>query len=380
MTFDTIPIPAPDIDPRDGEQLAAEAIQRLSELCPELVNNNPSSPHTALAENQAWHVEQVLYAVNRLPTLAAVEFARLFGIELRLPTPATTTLTFTVAPPAGVPAVIPAGTRVTTSDGAYVFETDGELALSSASPVGSVAATRVTAGRVRLDAGALSRVAEPVAWVAGVTNAQAVDSGTEQEAVESALARARSYQRRAERIVSARDLQEAIEDVTGGGLIMRVFEKTEDGHWGLGEFARRVGCTTVLLMTAAGAAVSAEIKQQIGSLAEQFVGHVYVSLKDPVFRDFDVSCDVRLTGLAVQSVTRSRIEGALRAQYAVKASNIGRAVLRSELIQIIEQDAGVDAIIPQSPSGAILASPAADTELAPYELPRLVNVTLNFVV
>ena len=380
MPFDTVPIPAPDIDPRDGEQLAAEAIQRLSETCPELTNNNPSSAHTALAEGQAWHVEQVLYAVNRLPPLATVEFARLFGVELRLATPATTTLKFIVAPPAGTPAVIPAGTRVTTSNGAYVFETDEELALTADEPEGTVAATRTAAGYVLLEAGALSRVADPVAWVSGVTNEQAVDSGTEQEAVESALSRARSYQRRAERIVSAGDLQEAIEDLTGGGIIIRVFEKTEDGHWGPGEFARRVGCTTVLLMTATGNVVSDEIKQQIGSLAEHFVGHVYVSLKDPVYLDFDVSCAVKLQTLATQGVTRARIESALRAQYAVKASNIGRTVLRSEIIQIIEQTAGVDVIIPQSPSGAILASPTADIELQPYEMPRLINITLNFVV
>lgn len=376
---DTIPIPPPDIDPRDGEQLAAEAIQRLSELCPELTNNNPTSPPVRLMHTQAWHVEQVLYAVNRLPPLATIEFARLFGVELRLATPATTTLTFTVAPPVGTPAVIPAGTRVTTADGTYVFETDEELALSAAEPEGSVAATRTVAGHVLLDAGALSRVADPVAWVVGVTNEQSVDSGTEQEAVESALTRARSYQRRAERIVSARDLQEAIEDLTGGGLIMRVFEKTEDGHWGPGEFARRVGCSTVLLMTAAGNAVSAEIKQQIGSLAEQFVGHVYVYLKDPTFRDFDVACDVRLTGLAVQSVTRSRIESALRARYAVKEANIGQSVLRSDLIETIERTAGVASIVAQSPSGTILASPVADLELEPYELPRLGTITLNFV-
>jgi uncharacterized phage protein gp47/JayE len=379
MPFDTIPIPAPDIDSRDGERLAAEAIARLNEACPELTNNNAGSLFVALAEEQAWLVEQALYAVNRLPPLAAVEFARLFGIELRLATPATATLTFTVAPPAGTPAVIPAGTRVTTADGAHVFETDEELALSSASPVGSVSATRTADGHVLLDAGALSRVAEPVAWATGVTNEQAVDSGTEQEEAESALARMRSYQRRAERIVSARDLQEAIEELTGGGLIMRVFEKTEDGHWGPGEFARRVGCTTVLLMTAAGNAVSAEVKAQIGALSEQFVGHVYVYLKDPVFRTFDIACDVRLTGLAVQSVTRSRIETALRRRYEVKESNIGAPILRSDIIEEIEKTAGVASIVAQSPSGAILASPPADVELEPYEMPKLVNITLNFM-
>ena len=380
MPFSTIPIPPPVIDERDGERLAAEAVARLNEACPALTDNNAYSPVNALAENQAWHVEQVLRAVNRLPPLAAVEFAALFGVELRLATAATTTLTFAASPPAGTQAVIPAGTRVATPDGAYAFETDAELVLSADEPSGDVSATRTTPGHTLLDAGRLSRLVEPVAWVTAVVNEAAVDSGTEQETADEALSRARSYQRRAERIVSARDLQEAIEDITGGGVIMKVFEKTEDGHWGGGEIFRRVGNTTVLLLTSSGLAVSAEVRQQIGALADQYVGHVNVFVKDPVYREFSVSCDVRLTGLAVQSVVRARIESALRAMYAVKASNIGRGILRSDIIEEIQATAGVDAIVPQSPSGAILASPAADVEPEPYELPRLTTITLNFVV
>lgn len=380
MAIETIPIPAPAIDARYGERLAAEAVERTSAACPELSLNDPASPHTALVEAQAWHVEQVLHAVNRLPERARVEFASLFGIQLRLATRATTTLTFTVAPPSGSGATIPAGTKVAASEGDVVFETTAELNLVAGVTQGTVAAQRTVTGPTQLAAGTLTKLVDPVAWVTAVTNAQAVESGTEQEAVESALARARRYQQRAERIVSARDLESAIlDDIMLGNGIMRVFEKTEDGFWGLGQFGRRLGNTTVALMTSSGQAVSAEVRQQINALAEQFVGHVNVFVKDPAFSDFDISADVRLTGVATQTVTRARIEEGLRGLFAVKAANIGRPVLRSEIIQVIENTFGVDAIVPQG-GGAILASPAADVELEPYELPRLVTITLNFVV
>ncbi len=380
MAIETVPIPTPLLDPRDGELLAAEAIERASAACPELSLNDPSSPQTVLAEAQGWHVAEVLYAINRLPEAAAVEFARLFGIELRLAAQATTTLTFTVTPPAGVEVTIPAGTLVSDGGSAAVFATTGELVLAPGVTQGSVAAVRMVAGLTRLASGTLTKLLDPVAWVTAVTNAEAVDSGSEQESVEGALERARNYQQRAERIVSARDLEAAIlEDVLRGNAVMRVFEKTEDGYWGVGEMGRRVGNTTVVLMTRAGQAVSAEVRQQINALAEQFVGHVNVFVKDPVYRDFVVSANVRLTGLAAQSVTRARIEGALTSFFGVKASNIGRVVRRSEIIELIESTAGVDSIVPQG-GGEILASPGADIELQPYELPRLGTVTLNFVV
>lgn len=380
MSIETIPIPAPLIDPRDGEMLAAEAIARTSAACPELTNNNPGSPHTALIETQAWQVEQVLYAINRLPKLVSVEFARLFGIELRLATKATTTLTFTVAPPAGTPATIPAGTKVSASDTSAVFETTDELVLAPGVTQGTVTAERTVAGLTRLVAGTLTQMVDPVAWVAGVTNAQAVDSGSEQETVAQALERARNYQQRAERIVSARDLERAIlEDILLGNGIMRVFEKTEDSYWGIGDFGRRPGNTTIVLLTPAGNAVSAEVRQQINALAEQFVGHVNVFVKDPVFHDFNVAANVRLVDLTQQTVTRMRIEESLRTFYAVKAANFGRQVKRSEIIELLEGTPGVDSIVPLE-GGAILASPSVDIDLDPYELPRLVTVTLNFVV
>ena len=72
MAIDSIPIPSPLLDPRDGVELAAEAVARMNVACPELTNNDPASPFNVMAESQAFHVEQVLYAINRLPDAVQV--------------------------------------------------------------------------------------------------------------------------------------------------------------------------------------------------------------------------------------------------------------------------------------------------------------------
>lgn len=380
MAIETVPIPTPLLDPRNGTELAAEAIARMNEACPELTNNDPASPFNVMAESQAWHVEQVLYAINRLPDAVQVAFASLFGIELRLAQPATTTLTFTAAAPAGTYVTVPAGTRVATGDGSHGFVTDAALELAPGVTTGQVSATAAAAGRAVLQAGALTRLTDPVAWVTAVTNESVVDSGADQEAVTAALERARNYQQRAERIVSARDLETAIRDeIMGGSCLMRVFEKTEDGYWDLEtQLGRRLGNTTVVLMTAAGNPVSTEVRHQINALCAQLVGHLNVFIKDPEFVEFNVAADVRLVNLGRQAEALTRITDSLRSFYGVKAANFGRQIKRSEIIELIEGTPLVDYIVPQ-PGGAILASPSADVDLLPYELPQLVTVTLNFV-
>jgi hypothetical protein len=99
-------IPAPVLEIRDEEQLAAEAIGRTSggltiaivnsqieerrrilqliesnalsaPVCSELTNANPSSPHTVILEAQAWVLSQMAYRINKLPKRDQIEFARL---------------------------------------------------------------------------------------------------------------------------------------------------------------------------------------------------------------------------------------------------------------------------------------------------------------
>ncbi|HEY9286159.1 MAG TPA: baseplate J/gp47 family protein [Pyrinomonadaceae bacterium] len=397
-------IPAPVLDPRDEEQIAAEMIAhvsggltaaavekgiavwlRLREMVaagnlpapasPELTNANPSSPHTALIEAMAMLAAYQSFKLNLLPDKVRIEFHRLFGATLREAQPATTTLRFVSGAPAGVGVTVPAGTLVSDAGGAYQFTTDEELFIPAGEETGEVAATRTAGGALALAIDTLTTLSDPVAFVAAVRNPEPVDSGADAETIEEALARAVNYQRRAERIVTARDLEEAIlEDVLLGNGVVRAFEQVKDGDWG----TPRAGYTTVVVMTRAGGAVGAEQKAAIRELLSQAVGAPFIYVKDPVFRDFQIEADVLVNSFTTQAAVVSAVRANLEAFYSASEGNFGRSILRSEIITVIEGTQGVKRIEPQ-PGGEILAAPLVDSGLAPYELPRVTEITINVV-
>lgn len=405
-------VPMPVLDTRDEEQLAAQAIARVSggltaervqknidvqrellamvlagalpqPICPELTNANPSSQHTVLIEAFASMCGLMSYKINQVPSQNLIAFARLFKIELRDATPATTTLRFAVAPPPGVGATIPAGTEVATEDGEVVFSTNAELVIPPGDATGQISATCNVSGALTLAPDTLTNLLQPVLWVTNlnnpdlraVTNPDAVASGSDQETVASALERARSYQRRAERLVSAQDMEDAIlQDVMAGNGIARAFPFVKDGDYS----QYQPGHTTIVVMTRLGDPVSDEIKAHIRTTLQQAVGNQFIYLIDPTFVDFDVTADVRLTGLITQSATLAAVRKNLQSFYAPTAENFGRSVYISDIITLIQETQGVARIVRQQ-DGSLLAAPAADVEIAPYELPRLGTVTLNVV-
>lgn len=395
-------IPSPDLDVRDEELLAAQAIARVAggltveridgqietlrklramvesgtlapAVCPELTNTNPSAPHTVLLETQGWLLAQVARRINQLPVRDQIEFARMFGITLRDATAATTTLRFTVAAPLNTDVTIPAGTRVKDADGLITFETSAELVIPFGDVTGDVAAICTETGAQLLAPGVLTVLVDPIAFVESVTNLAPVDSGSDAETVEEALERARNYQRRGERLVSALDIEDAVlEEVLQGSGIVRAFPFVASGNFA----ERKPGHTTLVVMTNAGNAVSDEKKEAIRVLLEQAVGNQFIYLIDPNFIDFNVTATLKLSGLISQTATLAGVESNLRNFYAARAGNFGRQISRSEIIYVIEGSNGVTRIASDA-DGPILTSPAADIEVAPYELPRLVNVTLN---
>ncbi|HEX8747375.1 MAG TPA: baseplate J/gp47 family protein [Pyrinomonadaceae bacterium] len=403
-------VPAPVLDVRNEDLLAAQAIARVSgaltpelcdryiaimreakamllagtfpapPVCPELTNANDPTPENTLIETFAWLVSFVTRAINQVPEQNVIEFARLFKVELREATPATTTLLFTSAAPPGVDTVIPAGTEARATDGS-VFATDEELVIPAGETEGSVAATCSETGSVRLAPGTVTALVDAVLYVTAVTNPDAIDSGSEAETLEAALERARHYQRRGERIVNVRDLQEAIlEEVLLGNGIVKVFDKIKDGDWlNLdGSIKTTAGYVTVVMMTSTGNAFSDEVKSLARSKANEWVGGIFISVIDPEFVDFNIEADIKLDGLITQSATLAAVETNLRDFYSAKEENFGRAISRSEIIAVIEGTKGVRRIEPQL-DGEILAEPVVDVDIAPYKLPRLLGVMLNIV-
>ena len=95
--------------------------------------------------------------------------------------------------------------------------------------------------------------------------------------------------------------------------------------------------------------------------------------------DFSVEANVKVASFTSQQAVEKAIETNLRAFYAPRAGNFGRKISRGEIIHEIERTEGVDRVEAVNPAGPILISPVGDTTLAPYQLPRLLTVTINVV-
>lgn len=399
----------PDLEIRNEDELAAEAIARTSgglttpiveaqirtrqelvklidsglsmPVCPELTNANPSAPHTVLLEAIAWTLAQQAYRFNRVPEQNLIAFANLFGIEPRPATSAETILRFTVDAPLGTDVTIPEGTQISDADGKFVFETIAAITISSPAIVGDAAARRLVEGQTLLAPNVLTELIDPIAFVETVTNPNAVDSGTEFEALEATLNRVKRYQRRGERIVSTKDLEDAIlDEALGGNGVVRAFPFVKNGEFFdiNGQTDPRPGYTTVIVMTKTGQVIDDIMRLKIAALLEQGVGNQFIYVVDPIFVSFDVEFKVRLNTVVPQGAVVSAIENNLRNFYAPSREQFGRPIFRSEIIAVIEGTGGVDRIETQQ-NTQILASPLYDTRLTEYQLPKLEEVIIKVV-
>lgn len=392
----------PALEIRNEDQLAAAAISRVSgglteeivraqirereeiltllagglltPICSELTNANPSAPHTVLLEAFAWLLAQMAYRINQIPVQNHIAFANLFGIEPRQATAAETLLRFTVDAPSGTNVTVPAETQISDAEGKYVFETIAALTIPSGKLTGTATARRTIAGHTLLAPNVLTKMIDSIAFVEAVTNLSAVDSGTEAESLPSTLDRVKRYQRRGERLVSVKDLEDAIlDEALSGNGIVRAFPFIENGKFS-DQF--RAGHTTVIVSTRTGDAVDAPALQRIGDLLDQRVGNQFVYIVNPFFVEFNVSVNVRLSGSPSGAVVAA-IEQNLRNFYAASREQFGRPILRSEIIAVVEGTTGVDRI--EAAGANILTSPTADVKLKTHELPKLVNVNISVV-
>lgn len=405
-----MPIDYPLIEIRDEDRLAAEAVARTSgglteeiveaqirerqeilklietgldtPVCAELTNANPSAPHTVLLEAMAWQIAQLAHRFNLVPEQNFIAFANLFGIEQREATFAETTLRFTVSAPLNTNVTIPAETQISDAEGKYVFETVSAITINYPTTTGAGLARRTVAGHTLLAPNVLTKMIDSVAFVTAVTNLSAIESGTELESIESTLDRVKRYQRRGERIVSTKDLEEAIlEEALEGNGVVRAFPFVKNGEFQEEDSDRKIyvtGHTTIIVMTKNGENVDSLMMAKIGALLNQCVGNQFIYVVNPRFVEFDVEVNVRLLTGSPQGAVVEAIENNLRNFYAASREQFGRKIYRSEIIAVIEGTPGVDRIEPLN-SSQILISPASDTRLEEFELAKLVEVTINVV-
>ena len=115
-----MPLPTPKLDDRTFAELMADAIAVIDRTCPEWTDRNPSDPGITLLETFAYLTDTMLYRLNRVPEKLYITLLNLVGAQLRPPSAAAATLTFTRT--GGKTRIsIPAGTRIATSDGSVTF-------------------------------------------------------------------------------------------------------------------------------------------------------------------------------------------------------------------------------------------------------------------
>jgi predicted phage baseplate assembly protein len=121
---------APDLDDRTWEEIVAQARALIPTYAPNWTDHNPSDLGITLIELFAWLVEGMIFRLNRVPDKHLIEFLNLIGVTRDPPTPASTYLTYRLAPDADA-LVVPKGHQVSTPQteekDAVVFEADQEL-------------------------------------------------------------------------------------------------------------------------------------------------------------------------------------------------------------------------------------------------------------
>jgi hypothetical protein len=121
----------PNLDDRTWREIVEQTRALIPRYAPEWTDHNPSDLGIALIELFAWIVESMIYRLNRVPEKNFIEFLNLLGITRDPATPASTFLTYKIAPRSSSPVIIPKGHQVSTPqteiEEGIVFETDGEL-------------------------------------------------------------------------------------------------------------------------------------------------------------------------------------------------------------------------------------------------------------
>lgn len=120
----------PNLDDRTWRDIVEQAKALIPRYTPEWTDHNPSDLGIALIELFAWIAESMIYRLNRVPEKNFIEFLNLLGITCDPATPASTFLTYSLAPNAS-PVMVSKGHQVATpqteTEEAVIFETDHDL-------------------------------------------------------------------------------------------------------------------------------------------------------------------------------------------------------------------------------------------------------------
>ncbi len=226
MTTQFEPLIAPALDPRNERQLTELAIDRIYTKSNYQINDfSPGNPTRALIEGQAFAGAELLFYANKLPEAFLIKFLQLAGIQRRLGAASQAIIQFQLqqALPNAfiVPANFPVYGRFATSQ--VQFRTNEMLVIPTGQTVGEVAATCTTLGSIgNVEAGALTRVGQPLAFLKSATNPDPASGGIDAETLNQVKLRGFQAIRRRSALVSATDYADLARTYLGPSAPVRV--------------------------------------------------------------------------------------------------------------------------------------------------------------
>ncbi len=194
--------PVPELDPRDEDQMVAEAVDALPA---DLSDRNAAAPHMKLLEAVGALYAVLLYNLNQWPMRVRVWILNLLGVTPQEGTRATLDSLVFVCGDAG--ATIKQGTVVktdTTID-AVRFVVDEDHIIPNALPVTVSATARDVGAKGNVNAMTLTYLDTPILGVESVFNTLPATGGSDPESVDAAEQRTRLAQRTRENAVNADD-------------------------------------------------------------------------------------------------------------------------------------------------------------------------------
>ncbi len=297
--------------------------------------------------------EQINFAGNQnIPSKAVGEgldnIAQIFFASTRPQAkPATVTLQFTISEAQTTAVLVPAGTRVTTTDRKIVFQTDADVYVAAGDTTVTVTATCETAGTEGngYEVGQLNTCVDIFPYFTSVTNLTMTDGGsntatddefyelmvTGQDAYTSAGARG-AYEYYAKRVST--EIQDIVVN-SPTACVVHIYAVMDDGTPASSEMKAAI--------------LAACNEEDIRPLTDQ------VSVEDVELATYNIDMTYYLSRSSTESAAtiQANVEAAVNAYIEWEHARIGRDINPSKLTQLVVE-AGAKRVVINSPAYTVL--------------------------
>lgn len=362
-------LPEPSFIDRDPIKILQELIQQYETMTGKTLH--PAQVERIIIDLIAYREMLLRIGLQEAAKQNLVEYARypmldylgeLVGVR-RLPAqPARTTLRFTLSEPQTFDVIIPADTQVETKDGRFIFKTTSPAVIRAGSMSVDVTAVSETAGAEANGymPGEINLLLSPLAYIEKVENISVSFGGVDRE----------SDERLRERI------KEAPESFSNAGSrgAYRFWAMT--AHQDIVDVAvisPSPGVVNIYPLTKTGTPTEEILTLVTRMLNDEKIRPLtdQVNVLPPIRVDFSISANVTLFNFADSGTVQKKIDAKLSNYIIEMRSRLGKDIVRSQIIALINSIYGV--------YKTELISPLTDRVLAENEWANCTDFTINIV-